>query len=117
MNIKKALQKLFAKITGRMCCRCRYNTGGTCAHPSDGMYMKCWHSITRPGYEMRHAPRDSGLTEEEAYQLAQIENALQEAAATAQEAGLIDEPAKPAHIARRDAYWDDRAESGLLEED
>ena len=54
MFIKNLLRRLVEKWTGHSCSRCRYNCAGRCTHPSDGMYMKCWHSITRPGYTGRY---------------------------------------------------------------
>lgn len=54
MRIKEFLTRLVEKWTGRKCSRCRYNCAGHCTHPSDGMYMKCWHSLTRPGYTGRY---------------------------------------------------------------
>lgn len=54
MRIKEFLTRLVEKWTGRKCSRCRYNCAGHCIHPSDGMYMKCWHSLTRPGYTGRY---------------------------------------------------------------
>lgn len=50
MGIKRFLTKLVEKLTHRKCTRCKYNRAGRCTHPSDSMFMKCWHSITRPGW-------------------------------------------------------------------
>lgn len=92
MSIKRFLTRLVEKITGRKCCRCLHNRGGRCAHPSDGMYMRCWHGITRPGYEERPAdPAPGDLTAEERHQLAQIVTTLQEASTTARDGGLLDD--------------------------
>lgn len=52
--IKRFLTRLWEKKTGRKCSRCKYNCAGHCTQPSDEMYMKCWHSITRPGYTGRY---------------------------------------------------------------
>lgn len=101
MSIKRFLTRLVEKITGKKCSRCAHNRGGRCAHPSDGMFMRCWHSITRPGYEERPAdPAPGDMTLEEQHQLAQIVASLQEASATARDGGLLD----------------DVAETGLLED-
>lgn len=92
MNIKRFLARLLEKITGKKCSRCRYNIGGRCAHPSDGMFMRCWHGITRPGYEDRLAkPAPGDLTEEERHQLAKIVEGLKEASATARDGGLLED--------------------------
>ncbi len=127
MSIKYFLRKLWAKLTGRKCSRCRHNCGGRCAHPDGTMFMRCWHSITRPGFEysesvqyartagqavaegfqagIDHAAGD--LTDEEKHQLAKIVTSLQEASKTAQDAGLVE--SRP--------VWEDKTESGLLEEE
>ena len=109
MSIKRYLARLAEKITGRKCCRCKHNCGGQCTHPSDGMFMRCWHGITRPGFSKRNeeleragrwikegfikgvesAPGD--MTQEEKYQLAQIVANLQEASATARDGGLLED--------------------------
>ena len=92
MSIKRFLTRLVEKITGKKCTRCAHNCGGRCAHPSDGMFMRCWHGITRPGYEERPAyPAPGDMTEEEQYQLAQIVSGLQEASVTARDGGLLDD--------------------------
>ena len=57
MFIKNFLAKLVEKITGRKCTRCKHNCAGICCHPSDAMYMECWHGITRKGYEKREAKK------------------------------------------------------------
>lgn len=91
MKIKMFLAKLVEKITGKKCSRCRHNCGGTCAHPSDGMFMRCWHGITRPGYEERPAEIEAAeLTEEQQYQLRKIQETLQEAGDTARDGGLLE---------------------------
>lgn len=92
MSIKKFLARLVAKLTGRKCSRCAYNCGGKCAHPSDGMFMKCWHGITKPGFKERQAQEDPApgdLTEEEKHQLGKIVETLQVASATAKDGGLL----------------------------
>ena len=53
MSIKSTLTKAAEKITGRKCTRCLHNCGGRCGHPDGRMFMKCWQSITRPGFEKR----------------------------------------------------------------
>lgn len=50
MIIKELLRKAAEKLTGRKCCRCRYNVAGRCCHPDGKMFMRCWHSVTRPGF-------------------------------------------------------------------
>lgn len=119
MSIKNFLVKLAEKITGRKCCSCAHNKGGKCTHPYEGAFSNCWQSMSRPGFTPRlEGPGQepgADLTEEEAYQLAKIQAVLQEAEKTARDGGLVD--TAPPQIARLDAYWDDRAESGLLEEE
>ena len=100
MSIKNLLARLVEKITGRKCCRCLHNCGGRCAHPSDSMFMRCWHEITRPGYEPRPTQEPGDLTEEERHQMQKIVASLQEASETAKDGGLLD----------------DATESGLLED-
>ena len=51
---KRFLTRLWEKKTGRKCSRCKYNCAGHCTHPSEEMFTKCWHSITRPGYTGRY---------------------------------------------------------------
>ena len=110
MFIKSYLSQLVEKITGRKCTRCRHNCAGRCCHPDGRMFMRCWDSITRPGFEYSEAvhyarvfsaafseglkdalaaPGD--MTEEEKYQLGKIVESLQEASATAQDAGLLED--------------------------
>lgn len=89
--IKNLLRKHHAKRTGRECSRCRHNCGGRCAHPSDSMFMKCWHSITRPGFELRQENNAPNLTAEEQYQLQKIRATLQEAEDAARDAGLVED--------------------------
>jgi hypothetical protein len=68
------------------------------------MFMKCWHSITRPGYEYSESKNynimagiavseglQAGLTEEEQYQLQKIKAVLQDAEDEARESGLLAE--------------------------
>lgn len=96
MAIKSLLVRTVEKITGRKCSRCRYNRAGRCAHPSDGMYAKCWHSMTRPGFKERpitlgkiktmesdgqgikFTVDTTGLSEEERHLLEKIKAALAE---------------------------------------
>lgn len=98
MSIKTYLVNQAEKVTGRKCSRCRHNCGGRCCHPNGRMFMKCWQSITRPGFEKR-PPRylkpDTGLTTEEQYQLQKIKGVLQEAEDNARESGLLSTNAKP----------------------
>lgn len=51
--IKRLLRRLVEKLTGRKCSRCFHNCGGRCCHPNGNMFMRCWHSITLPGFEKR----------------------------------------------------------------
>lgn len=95
MSIKRFLTRLVEKITGRKCCRCHYNVGGRCCHPDGEMFLRCWHGITRPGFEERrelpaHAPAPGDLTEEELYQMEKIVTTLQEASETARDGGLLE---------------------------
>lgn len=108
MFIKNIIATLAHKLTGRKCSSCTHNCGGRCCHPSGSMFMKCWHSITRPGYEHSEsvhysntagtaasaglqAGMASGLTEEEQYQLEKIKAVLQDAEDEARESGLLTE--------------------------
>lgn len=50
-TLKNLLSVLIGKLTGRKCGNCTHNCGGRCCHPSGSMFMKCFHSVTRPGYE------------------------------------------------------------------
>lgn len=137
MNIKNTLVKIAEKITGRKCCRCHYNVAGRCCHPDGNTFCRCWQSITRPGFTEKRiwpfqcpkgepgpkgmAPGD--LTEEEKYQLGKIVENLQEASATAQDAGLLGEDDQETDATRRMRanlaarnIWEDKTESGLLED-
>lgn len=92
MSIKRFLARLVEKITGRKCSRCRHNCGGRCCHPNGNMFMRCWHGITRPGWEERPAdPAPGDMTDEEKYQLGKIVENLQEASATARDGGLLED--------------------------
>jgi len=51
MFIKYQLTRAMEKLTGRKCSRCRHNKSSRCCHPDGHMFMRCWHSITRPGFE------------------------------------------------------------------
>lgn len=88
-TLKNLLSALIGKLTGRKCGSCTHNCGGRCCHPSGSMFMKCFHSVTRPGYES--SKRDTGLTEEEQHQLQKIKAVLQEAGETARESGLLED--------------------------
>jgi hypothetical protein len=119
MSIKNLLGRKLAKITGRECRRCAHNCGGKCTR-SRREYMKCWHSITRPGFKERPgkylktedkrreellAPgraaaegikagmevKPAPLTPEQQYQLEKIKATLQQAEDAARESGLLTE--------------------------
>lgn len=101
MFIKKLLASAMAKITGRKCSTCRYNRAGRCAHPVEGMYLKCWQSITKPGHAGKYERTvftlsvtagewDGLLSEEEQHQLQRIKASLQEASDVARESGLME---------------------------
>lgn len=103
MSIKNNLVKIAEKITGRKCCRCHFNVAGRCCHPNGNTFMRCWQSITRPGYTERAqyiigvdlsqaADMEPGdMTEEEKYQLGKIVESLQEASKTAKDGGLLED--------------------------
>lgn len=92
MSIKTTLARHMEKITGRKCCRCHYNVDGRCCHPDGNMFMRCWQSITRPGFTERHAePAPGDLTAEEKYQMEKIVETLQEASETARDGGLLED--------------------------
>ena len=90
--IKRAIARLVERITGRKCCRCYYNINGRCYHPTEGMYMRCWHGITRPGFAWRYgAAAVQPLTDQERHELGKIVAALQEAEANARDGGLLED--------------------------
>lgn len=92
MSIKQFLRNWYAKRTGRKCASCAHSCGGRCCHPDGNMFMRCFNSITRPGYEDRQAVKDTGpgdLTDEERHQIAKIVETLKEASATAKDGGLL----------------------------
>lgn len=98
MFIKDLLRKVWEKLTGRKCSRCKYNRGGRCCHPNGAMFMRCWHSVTLPGFAGKYekveaAPADqvADLTQEEKYQLQRIREVLQQAEDNARESGLLTE--------------------------
>jgi hypothetical protein len=117
MSIKNLLVRLAEKITGRKCTRCLHDCKGRCCHPDGRMFMRCWQSITRPGFEKRpprylkpgtdlnkevQAPdryvaqagmevKPAPLTPEQEHQLAKIRTMLQEAEDEARESGLLTE--------------------------
>lgn len=94
MSINYLLGRLVQKITGRTCRRCRHNCADHCAHPSDRMYMECWHSITRPGFEERpgkYLRQDTKLTAQEQHEMEKIKAALQQAEDKARESGLLED--------------------------
>lgn len=93
MFIIRFLQRVAERITGRRCCCCRHCVGGKCAHPSDSMFMRCRHGITRPGYEKRpprYLNKDGHLTVEEQHQLQKIRATLQEAEDNARDGHLLE---------------------------
>lgn len=120
MSIKSTLTRAAEKITGRKCTRCLHNCKGRCCHPDGRMFMRCWQSITRPGFEKRPprylktedkrreellAPgraaaegikagmevKPAPLTPEQKYQLAKIKATLQQAEDAARESGLLED--------------------------
>ena len=94
MSIKSTLTKAAEKITGRKCNRCRHNCKGRCAHPDGRMFMRCWQSITRPGFEKRpprYLKTEDPLTTAQQYEMAKIKAALQQAEDTARESGLLED--------------------------
>lgn len=99
MNIKQFLRDWYAKRTGRKCISCAHSCGGPCCHPDGNMFMRCFNSITRPGFEERQAvegPVPGDMTPEEKYELGKIVETLQEASATAKDGGLLSD---------RDEVW------------
>lgn len=111
MSIKSTLTRAAEKITGRKCTRCLHNCSGRCCHPDGRMFMRCWQSITRPGFEYSEAvyfartcgaaaaeglkagmeAKPAPLTPEQEHQLAKIRTMLQEAEDEARESGLLTE--------------------------
>jgi hypothetical protein len=116
MSIKSTLVRAAEKITGRQCKHCLHNCKGRCCHPDGRMFMRCWQSITRPGFEKRpprylkagadlnkvQAPgryaatpgkgnAPAPLTPEEQHQLDKIKAMLEQAEDTARESGLLTE--------------------------
>lgn len=97
MSIKSTLVRVAEKVTGRQCKRCRHNCKGRCGHPDGRMFMRCWQSITRPGFEkrppryLRTEDKPAPLTPEEQHQLAKIKAMLEQAEDTARESGLLTE--------------------------
>lgn len=109
MSIKHHFVRLAEKIHGRKCTRCVFNHGGRCNLNQDA-FSECWQSVTRPNFVERQTQAPGDLSEQEKHELGKIVESLQEASATAQDAGLLDN-AEPRPI------WEDKTESGLLEED
>jgi hypothetical protein len=103
MSIKNTTVRIAEKITGRKCCSCHYNVAGRCCHSDGNTFMRCWQSITRPGFEYARSIHIEGrhnemeraepgdLTEEEKYQMGKIVETLQEASDTAKDAGLLED--------------------------
>lgn len=106
--IKYFLVRLAEKITGRKCSRCRHNVKGRCCHPDGRVFMSCWSSIRRPGFEYSEAvqfARTCGaasveglqaglaapLNPEEQRLLQKIKGTLGEAETAAREAGLLED--------------------------
>ena len=125
MSIKHHFVRLAEKIHGRKCSSCAHNNGGRCCHTNGETFCRCWQSITRPGFKERAScPKGpfrfgeeetntqvtDGLTEEEKHHLGKIVESLQEASTTAQDAGLLGET-------EHRPIWEDKTESGLLEEE
>ena len=110
MSIKHHFVRLAEKIHGRKCSRCQYDRSGTCTHPREDAFPRCWQSLDRPYYLQRAESAPGDMTQEEKHQLGKIVEGLKEASATAQDAGLLDNT-EPRPI------WEDKTESGLLEEE
>ena len=110
MSIKHHFVRLAEKITGRKCIRCQYNRSGTCTHPHEDAFPRCWQSLDRPDFLQRVENAPGDLTEQEKHELGRIVESLKEASTTAQDAGLLNE-AEPRPV------WEDKTESGLLEEE
>lgn len=137
MSIKHHFVRLAEKITGRKCSRCLHNVGGTCTHPHPDAFDLCWQTMYRPGFTPRKTPAPGEMTEEELrqlrdtvaslteacdkaindeltdedmYQLEKIVDSLKVASETARDAGLL-ENTEPRPI------WEDKTESGLLEDE
>ena len=109
MNIiKHYLTRLAEKITGRKCSKCLHNVKGRCCHPNGRMFMRCWTSIRRPGFEYSeavHFARTCGaacaegiqagmaapMTDEEQRLLQKIQGTLDAAETNAREAGLLED--------------------------
>ena len=93
MYIKIFLGAIVEKLAGRQCSRCRHNCKGRCRR-SHKAYMKCWHSITKPGFERRRAkyltPETAALTAQERHELQKIKATLAEAGETARDGGLLE---------------------------
>lgn len=92
MSIKRIITKLAEKLTGRKCTSCQHNVNSRCCHPNGKMFMRCWNSCTRPGYERkRRTAKIAELTPEQEYQLQKIRETLAEAEDLARESGLLEE--------------------------
>lgn len=91
MPIKNFLARLAVKITGKKCTSCRHNYSGRCCHPDGSVFMRCWKSITRPGFEEKQLPLQGEMTPAERQQFEKIKEALQEAEDFARESGLLEE--------------------------
>lgn len=113
MSIKTFFVLLAEKITGRKCGNCRHNCTGRCCHPNGNTFLRCWHSITRPGFEKRSPrylkPEALKLTREEQQKLRKIEDVLREAGDTARESGLVEDDFDA------EKYWDEHWDQNLLE--
>lgn len=94
MSIKSYLVTAAETITRRKCNRCRHDCRGRCCHPDGRMFMKCWQSVTRPGFEKRpprYLKTTPDLTAEEQHQLQKIKDSLDEAEEMARESGLLED--------------------------
>lgn len=93
MSIKNLLGRQLAKITGRECHRCVHNRSKYCTAPGD-VYTKCWHSITRPGFDRRpgkYERQEPKLTPHEQHELNKIKRILEDIEDEARESGLLTE--------------------------
>lgn len=57
MAILYLFSALVEKLTGRKCSRCVHNRGGRCCYPNSKMFMRCFHGITRPGFEKKEVSK------------------------------------------------------------
>ncbi len=90
MAIKSIITRWAEKLTGRKCSKCDHNCGGRCCHPDGNMFLRCWNSITRPGFTHTQETQPAPMTPEEEYQLQKIRETLAEAEDTARDGGLLE---------------------------